>query len=93
MLFEHGIEELKFEYGKGGEEESWEVSVVTEGVHGGDDEIRRAEVGRTVLKKVKEGAGGGVRIPRGLEVERFWTVLEDCVERAEMKAKGKREGE
>ncbi|MCJ1236067.1 Uridine nucleosidase 1 [Varicellaria rhodocarpa] len=93
VLFEHGIEELKFEYGKGGEEESWEVSVVTEGVHGGDDEIRRAEVGRTVLKKVKEGAGGGVRIPRGLEVERFWTVLEDCVERAEMKAKGKREGE
>ena len=92
MLFEHGIEELKFEYGKGGEEEGWEVSVVTEGVHGGDDEVRRAEVGRTVLKKMKKEVGTGVRIPRGLDVERFWTVLEDCVKRAEIKVKGTMEG-
>ena len=82
VLSEHAIEDLAFDCG---DEERWEVSVVTEGIHSGKDEVRRGEVGRTVVTKVKEGEGkGGVKIPRGLDVERFWAVLEECVIRAEM---------
>ena len=56
-----------------------------EGVHS-DDEAERGQVGRTVVREVEriaEGKVEGVRIMRGVDVERFWGVLEECIARAE----------
>ena len=59
--------------------ERWHVDVVTVGLHGEEDE-ERGQVGRTIISKAD---GEGVRIPRAMDVERFWDVIEDCVRRAE----------
>lgn len=56
----------------------YEVSCITDGVHSKLDNIR-GQVGRTIVKK----AESGVRIPRELNVEEFWRVLEDCCARAD----------
>lgn len=60
--------------------ERFEVRVVTEGSH--DDAQKGSETGRTIVKLLPEGQEG-VKIPRGLDIGRFWTVLEGCLERAE----------
>jgi uridine nucleosidase len=60
--------------------ERFEVEVVTEGTHA--EAQLGAQTGRTVVKLLPEGQEG-VRIPRGLDVKRFWSVLEDCLERAD----------
>ncbi len=78
LLFDQAREDLRFD-DRGGER--WQVEVVTEGLHS-DLEEERGQVGRTVATKVT-GSGGGVRIPRGLDVQRFWTMIEQCVQRAE----------
>jgi len=67
--------------------ERYEVKVVTEGSH--LDAQKGAETGRTVAKLLPEGEEG-VKIPRGLDVKRFWDVLESCVATADEvnKAKG-----
>lgn len=60
--------------------ERFAVSVVTEGHL--DDAKKGAEIGRTVVTP-KEPGVPGVRIPRGLDVDAFWNVIEDCIEEAE----------
>ncbi|KAK2767473.1 Uridine nucleosidase 1 [Arachnomyces sp. PD_36] len=63
--------------------ERFVVSVVTDGAHSRDPAICR-EVGRTVAQPVEKGSGvGGVTIPRGLDVERFWGLIADCIKRAD----------
>ena len=59
--------------------ERWHVNVVTDGLHSNLDS-ERGEVGRTVITKAEEG---GVRIPRGVDVHRFWELVERCMQRAE----------
>ena len=59
--------------------ERWIVDVVTDGRHS-DLDTERGQLGRTVVTK---SDAGGVRIPRGMDVERFWNILDDCIERAE----------
>ena len=59
------------------EGERWLVSVVTEGLHSERDE-ERGQLGRTIIEAVGKGEDG-VRIPRGLDVKRFWDILERCV--------------
>lgn len=66
--------------GKHRRRERYSVHVVTEGSH--DDAQKGAETGRTIVKLLDEGQEG-VNIPRGLDVGRFWSVLEDCLERAD----------
>lgn len=73
ILFE-GHEDLKLDYRKG---ERWDVSVVTDGLHS-DDDHQRGQVGRTVISPSKE-KGAGVRIPRGLDVELFWDIVDNCL--------------
>jgi uridine nucleosidase len=73
------------EFGAGGatkdkRRERYAVSVVTEGSH--DDAQNGAQTGRTVVKLLDEGEEG-IKIPRGLDVGRFWTVLEESLERAD----------
>ena len=41
------------------------------------------QCGRTVVRKIEGGAGGGVRIPKGVDVEAFWELIDSCLERAE----------
>ena len=69
-----------FNDGEEGRRERYEVSVVTEGSH--EDAQFGAETGRTVVKLLPAGEEG-VKIPRGLDVQRFWTVLEECLHSAE----------
>lgn len=72
---EHGIH---FD-DRGGER--WAVEVVTDGLHS-DVEEERGQVGRTRVSKAQDGEVG-VRIPRGLNVQGLWSLLEGCVKRAE----------
>ena len=68
-------------YDRGGER--WRVKVVTDGLHS-DVEDEQGQVGMTAIGQPEGGSGVvGVRIPRGLDVERFWTILEQCMQRAE----------
>lgn len=52
--------------------ENFRVDVVCEG----------PELGRTRVTRIN-GQEGGVSIPRSLNVERFWQVLNDCMERSD----------
>ncbi|TVY87493.1 Uridine nucleosidase [Lachnellula willkommii] len=60
--------------------ERYEVEIVTEGSH--DDASQGAQTGRSIARLLPEGEEG-VKIPRGLDVGRFWQVLEECMERAD----------
>ena len=70
---------------KGESEDRWAVEVVVDGKHC-EDVKESGQLGRTIVRTVEKGQSG-VRIPRGLDVERFWTVLRECVDRAEEAAK------
>ncbi len=78
LLFDQAKEDLRFD-DRGGER--WQVEVICEGFHS-DLEEEEGQLGRTVVTKLT-GSRGGVRIPRTLDVQRFWTVIEQCVRRAE----------
>lgn len=61
--------------------ERFDIKVITEGTH--DDALHRgSQLGRTVATPLPPGAEG-VRIPRGLDIEKFWMVLEECVQKAD----------
>jgi uridine nucleosidase len=60
--------------------ERYTVSVITDGSH--DDAQKGTQTGRTVIKLLDEGQEG-VKIPRGLDISRFWTVLEESLRRAD----------
>ena len=79
--------EIPFYDFKENRKERYAVHVVTEGSH--EDAQAGAETGRTIVKLLPEGEEG-VKIPRGLDIARFWSVLEDSLEKAEEvnKAKG-----
>lgn len=61
--------------------ERYEVVVDTDGTHE-EAHAGLKETGRTVVRLLPPGEEG-VRIPRGLDIPKFWTVLEDCLEKAE----------
>ena len=83
VLFDEGSEDLAYD-DLGGERFS--IIVKTEGKHEKPDyhhrNIGQAELGRIVVTKLAPGEKG-TRIPRGLNVSRFWDVLNDCLQRAE----------
>lgn len=79
LLIDGLSERLEFDDGGG---ERWHVDVVTVGLHSNRDD-ERGQVGRTTAVKAAADEGG-VRIPRKLDVKRFWTVLEECIQRAEL---------
>ncbi|KAI0173695.1 Inosine/uridine-preferring nucleoside hydrolase [Hypoxylon sp. FL1284] len=65
----------------GQERERFAVEVVTDGTLD-DARHRGAQTGRTLVTPLPPGAPG-VRIPRGLDVGRFWAEVERCCERAD----------
>jgi uridine nucleosidase len=71
--FKSGLEEER-------KRERFEVRVVTEGSH--EDAKNGAQTGRTIVRLLPDGEEG-VKIPRCLDIPRFWSVLEDCVRRAD----------
>lgn len=84
VLFDEGIKDLAF-YDRGCER--WDINVITDGAHEPIDyrnvrNVDHAQLGRTVAKEVATG-GRGIRIPRGLNVGRFWDVVDECMQRAE----------
>lgn len=62
------------------EKERFDITVVTDGQHSPEDSIR-GQVGRTILTKSETGQG--VRVPRKLNVNAFWKVLEECCAKAD----------
>jgi uridine nucleosidase len=72
--------------GEEGRRERYSVHVVTNGSH--EEAQGGAETGRTIAKLLPAGEDG-VKIPRGLDVQRFWSVLEDCLDRADKVNKSK----
>jgi uridine nucleosidase len=59
----------------------YEVAIVTNGTH--EQALRgETETGRTCVHLLGRG-DEGVKIPRGLDVARFWSVMEECVRRAD----------
>ncbi|KAL8651308.1 MAG: hypothetical protein Q9226_004758 [Calogaya cf. arnoldii] len=74
VLFDQGWTNLNFD-DRGGER--WDVNVITNGLHS-DDDHERGQVGRTTISP-SEAKGVGVCIPRSLNVELFWGIVEDCL--------------
>ena len=64
-----------------GRRERFAVEIVTEGTL--DDAFAGAQTGRTIARRLDDPAAPGVRIPRGLDIPRFWTVIEECCQRAD----------
>ncbi|KAH7171131.1 Inosine/uridine-preferring nucleoside hydrolase domain-containing protein [Dactylonectria macrodidyma] len=60
--------------------ERFEVTVITEGTF--DEAKAGKQTGRTIAKSLSPG-DEGVRIPRGLDIPKFWQVIEECIERAD----------
>jgi uridine nucleosidase len=82
-IAEHEIPFFDYEPGHNGRKERYEVSILTEGTH--EQALRgETQTGRTIVKLLEKGEGG-IKIPRGLNVQRFWTVLEECLQRADEK--------
>jgi uridine nucleosidase len=61
--------------------ERFDVKVVTEGTL--EEALNQgAQTGRTIVTLLEPGKPG-VRIPRGLDIELFWKVIEECCQRAD----------
>ncbi|TKX23568.1 hypothetical protein C1H76_4080 [Elsinoe australis] len=61
--------------------ERWEVEVVIDGAHGTEGVARTtSRVGQTVVRRVE---GEGVRIPRDLDKEVAWRIIDLCLGEAE----------
>ncbi|KAL6713294.1 Uridine nucleosidase 1 [Lecanora helva] len=61
--------------------ERWHVEVVTDGQHS-DSEHLQGQVGRTNIAPPDERSDG-VRIPRSMDVPKFWSIIAVCLSRAE----------
>ena len=60
--------------------ERYAVKVITEGTY---EEAKAGARTGQILATLLPAGEEGVRIPRGLDIDKFWTVLEECVERAD----------
>ncbi len=82
-MAEYEIPFYDHEKGQESRKERYQVSINTEGTH--EQAVRgETQTGRTVVKLLEDGEVGA-RIPRGLNVQRFWTILEECLQRADEK--------
>lgn len=64
---------------KGGER--FKVDIVTKGVHS-VNQSEVGELGRTKTTMVPPGEGG-CRIPRSLDLPKFWALIESCLKEAD----------
>lgn len=61
--------------------ERFRVDIVTEGVHS-LNQSKVGELGRTRVSQLQAGEGG-CRIPRGVDLDKFWGLTEDALKRAD----------
>lgn len=61
--------------------ERFQVDIVTAGVHS-MNQTEVGELGRTKITKLPQGEGG-CRIPRGVDLPRFWDGIESALQRAD----------
>ncbi|KAF9741944.1 hypothetical protein PMIN04_005420 [Paraphaeosphaeria minitans] len=61
--------------------ERFQVDIVTEGIHSENAE-EVGELGRTKVQKLPPGEGG-CRIPRGVDLAKFWASVENCLKEAD----------
>lgn len=61
--------------------ERFDVRVVTEGTFE-EAKLGLKQTGRTIATLLPPGSEG-VRIPRGMDVAKFWKVIEECIQRAD----------
>lgn len=81
-IVEFEIPFFDYQVEKGEKEvERYRVEVVVDGTHA-NSVAGETEMGRTIATLLPKGEEG-VKIPRGLDVERFWAVLEECLEAAD----------
>lgn len=59
--------------------ERFAVNVVTDGIHS-TNVLETGQLGRTLATPL---ASHGVAIPRGVDLEAFWEMISDCLERAD----------
>lgn len=78
VLYDEHDDSLAFDDRNG---ERWDVHVVTDGIHS-DDDCERGQLGRTIISNSKE-KGVGVRIPSSVDAERFWDLVEECLQSAD----------
>ncbi|KAI0022265.1 inosine-uridine preferring nucleoside hydrolase-domain-containing protein [Xylariomycetidae sp. FL0641] len=80
----HEIAFYDFDPAEGAERqrERFAVTVVRDGTLEEALEKGTAQTGRTLVRRLPPGEEG-VRIPRGLDIRRFWTVIEECCQRAD----------
>lgn len=64
---------------KGGER--FQVDIVTDGVHS-MNQSEVGELGRTKVTKLPQDKGG-CRIPRGVQLDKFWESIESAMKRAD----------
>ena len=76
--------EIFFDDGGG---ERWHIEVVTEGKHGSSRQTS-GQLGRTLVSKA---TAGGVRIPRTLDVKRFWKLIYEALNLVEQTLMNQRE--
>jgi uridine nucleosidase len=64
--------------------ERFEIEVVTDGAHGSSEEAREggSQCGRTVARVLAKGQQG-VRIPRSVDRQKMWRMIDECLARAE----------
>ncbi|KAL8948771.1 MAG: hypothetical protein Q9222_005068 [Ikaeria aurantiellina] len=83
LLADTGLNQIGFDVQDG---ERFIVRVVTDGSHT-DLDSKGNQVGRTMVSPANDE---GIRIPRGIDVARFWDMLEECLQNADrlLAAKG-----
>ncbi|KAK5173887.1 Uridine nucleosidase 1 [Saxophila tyrrhenica] len=68
-----------------GDGERYEVDVVTDGAHGAQAVAMKSQCGRTIATPVLPGEGG-VRIPKDLDSDAVWRMIDECLRAAEESA-------
>jgi uridine nucleosidase len=61
--------------------ERFQVDIVTEGIHS-PNQAEVGQLGRTKVTKLEAGEGG-CRIPRGVDLAKFWEITESALQRAD----------
>jgi hypothetical protein len=79
--------------GFGDRRERFSISVVTQGAHGSSAEIRNgpSQCGRTVALPQAPGEAG-ILIPRGLDSQALWSMIEACLTMTELAAINQQQG-
>lgn len=67
--------------------ERYLVEVVTDGAHAASSssptEAQASKCGMTVASPASPAGSAGIRIPNGLDAEKVWQLIDDCLDLAE----------